>query len=88
MKLLKTKIPVDKQLQFFEKVKPMDPNVFAKKTLKAIVNNKGIIIFPSWTRIFWWIDRISPALSAKLGKSVYKEFVEMCINNVKEKQNI
>ncbi len=28
-------------------------------------------------RIFWWIDRISPALSSKLGKGFYKTFAEM-----------
>jgi NAD(P)-dependent dehydrogenase (short-subunit alcohol dehydrogenase family) len=47
----------------FEKLKPMSPDTFAGKALDAIAKNKAIIVEPSWWKLFWWIDRLSPQLT-------------------------
>jgi hypothetical protein len=40
----------------------MDANEAAKKMLKGVARNKGVIIVPSKARILWWLFRISPGL--------------------------
>ena len=40
----------------------MDTNVAAKKMLKGVARNKGVIIVPSQARALWWLFRISPGL--------------------------
>ena len=47
----------------FEKFKPMSPDTFAGKALDAIAKNKAIIVVPSWWKLLWWIDRLSPQLT-------------------------
>ena len=47
----------------FEKLKPMSPDTFAGKALDAIAKNKAIIVIPSWWKLIWWIDRLSPKLT-------------------------
>ena len=47
----------------FEKLKPMSPDTFAGKALDAIAKNKAIIVVPSWWKLLWWIDRLSPQLT-------------------------
>ncbi len=47
----------------FEKLKPMPPDTFAGKALDAIAKNKAIIVEPSWWKLLWWIDRLSPQLT-------------------------
>ena len=55
-------IPDEKLRAMWEKLKPMSPNRFAKKALKAIAKNKAIIILPSLWKLLWWMNRLSPAL--------------------------
>jgi NAD(P)-dependent dehydrogenase (short-subunit alcohol dehydrogenase family) len=40
----------------------MDANVAAKKMLRGVARNKGIIVVPSHARILWWLFRIHPGL--------------------------
>lgn len=66
-------VPLEQVRQLWEKVKPMDPNLFAKKVLKAVARNKAIIIVPSWWRVYWWIDRLSPSLGIWLSKRRFEK---------------
>ncbi len=50
----------------FEKFKPMSPDTFAGKALDAIAKNKANIVVPSWWKLLWWIDRLSPPLTMLL----------------------
>jgi NAD(P)-dependent dehydrogenase (short-subunit alcohol dehydrogenase family) len=62
-----------KELQrMFERLKPMSPNLFAKKVLKSVAKNKAIIIVPSWWKVIWWISRLSPSLEILLAKKHYQ----------------
>jgi NAD(P)-dependent dehydrogenase (short-subunit alcohol dehydrogenase family) len=55
-------IPPEELRRMLEKLRPMSPNLFAKKVLESIAKNKAIIIVPSWWKVFWWINRLSPSL--------------------------
>ncbi|MBM4276810.1 MAG: SDR family oxidoreductase [Deltaproteobacteria bacterium] len=61
-------IPSEKMDRLWEKLKPMSPNLFANKVLKSVAKNKAIIIVPTWWRVFWWINRLSPSLGMYLSK--------------------
>jgi NAD(P)-dependent dehydrogenase (short-subunit alcohol dehydrogenase family) len=58
--------------QMLEKLKPMSPNLFAEKVLKSAAKNKAIIIVPSWWKLFWWIDRLSPSLGIFLAQKRFQ----------------
>ena len=46
----------------------MDPNLLAKKVLRAVFRNQAIIVFPRWWKLFWYLERISPNLSLRLAE--------------------
>jgi len=66
-------IPPEKMNRLWDKLKPMPPNLFAKKVLKSVAKNKAIIIVPSWWRVFWWLNRLSPSLGMKLSKRQFQK---------------
>ena len=49
----------------FEKLRPMPPDAFAVKAIDAIANDQAVIVQPSWWKLFWWIDRLSPRLTMR-----------------------
>lgn len=59
-------------LQYFEKLRPMDPSLFAHRALGQLARGKAIIIFPSWWRVIWWIERASPALGIFLARKLFE----------------
>jgi NAD(P)-dependent dehydrogenase (short-subunit alcohol dehydrogenase family) len=56
----------------FEPMRPMDPALLAQRTLAAVDRNRAIIIEPRWWRLFWYVERLSPALSARLGQATFR----------------
>lgn len=48
-----------------ELLRPMDPSQFARRVLRAVARNRSIIIEPKWSRLLWYLDRLSPWLSEK-----------------------
>jgi NAD(P)-dependent dehydrogenase (short-subunit alcohol dehydrogenase family) len=70
-------IPAEQLHRMWEKFKPMPPNIFAKKVLNLIEINKAIIIVPSWWKVFWWVDRLSPSLGMVLAKKTSKEMEKL-----------
>jgi NAD(P)-dependent dehydrogenase (short-subunit alcohol dehydrogenase family) len=61
-------IPAEEMRRLWERLRPMPPDIFARKVLDAVAKNKAIIIVPRWWRIFWWINRLSPALGISLAQ--------------------
>jgi NADP-dependent 3-hydroxy acid dehydrogenase YdfG len=57
-------------LSLWDKTRPMDPKIFAKKTVDAVMRNTSIIVLPSWWKALWYLDRLSPSLSMKLWENV------------------
>ena len=39
---------------------------FAQRVLSAVARNRAIIIVPWWWKVFWWVNRLSPALGEYL----------------------
>ena len=60
-----------------EKLKPMSPDTFARKALDAIAKNKAIIVIPSWWKLFWWVDRLSPSLTILQLRKSYQNLGKM-----------
>ncbi len=44
----------------------MDADIFAERALRAVARNEAIIVVPGWWKAFWYLERLSPALSSKL----------------------
>lgn len=49
--------------RFWEKLRPMDPKLFAQLSLDAIARNQALIVVPRWWKLIWYLDRLSPTLS-------------------------
>ena len=47
----------------WNKLRPMDPDRFARNVLKKLARNASVIIEPSWWRLGWWLFRLSPDLT-------------------------
>jgi NAD(P)-dependent dehydrogenase (short-subunit alcohol dehydrogenase family) len=59
------------QQQRWERFRPMSPPVFARQALRDVARNKAIIVIPSWWKLIWWLNRLSPALGLALGRQLY-----------------
>lgn len=66
-------IPPERARQLWEKLRPMSPDLFAKKVLNSVAKNKAIIIVPSWWRVYWWINRLSPSLALLLSQKHFEK---------------
>lgn len=54
----------EKVLEMWSKLRPMSADDFARRALRAIARNEGIIVVPGWWKAFWYLERLSPELSA------------------------
>jgi len=59
-------------LAMWAKLRPMDVDVFARKAARAVAKNEAIIVFPRWWKALWYLERVSPALSARLWESMFQ----------------
>ncbi len=66
-------IPPEKVRRMWERLRPMSPNIFAEKVLHSVAKNKAIIIVPSWWKLFWWINRLSPSLARFLAQRHFQK---------------
>jgi hypothetical protein len=48
---------------------------FARRALDAVMQNDAIIVLPGWWKVFWYLERLSPALSLKLSAAVHKRLL-------------
>jgi short-subunit dehydrogenase len=67
-------MPLEQQRRMWERFKPMSPNIFAQKVVNSVAKNKAIIIVPSWWKLFWWMERLSPALGISLARKSFQKF--------------
>jgi NAD(P)-dependent dehydrogenase (short-subunit alcohol dehydrogenase family) len=70
-------ISPEQQRLMWKKFKPMPPQIFASKALNAVAKNKAIIIKPSWWKVFWWANRLSPRLGISLAQRQYRDLQEI-----------
>lgn len=66
-------IPPEQIRRFWEKLKPMAPDIFAGKALDQVARNKAVIIVPSWWKMYWWINRLSPSLGLSLAEKWFQK---------------
>jgi short-subunit dehydrogenase len=64
-------------LKAWEQLRPMAPEKFAERALRAVLRGDAIIVVPAWWKLRWYLERLSPALSLRLAKRVLKQTREM-----------
>jgi short-subunit dehydrogenase len=52
----------------WERLWPMDPDVFAERVLRAVAADQAIIVVPRWWKLMWYVERLSPWLSLKVAE--------------------
>jgi NAD(P)-dependent dehydrogenase (short-subunit alcohol dehydrogenase family) len=60
----------DKLLAMWAKLRPIDPEPFARAVAREVLKNPAIIIVPGWWKAIWLFDRLSPALSARVWEAI------------------
>jgi NAD(P)-dependent dehydrogenase (short-subunit alcohol dehydrogenase family) len=63
---LKFGVPTERAQASLERLRPMDPQRFARAALRGVDRNRAVVIAPAWWRIAWWLERWSPWLSERL----------------------
>lgn len=61
----------DRMQQMWKRMRPMPAEAFAEKSLMDVAKNKPVIVWPRAGKLFWLIDRLSPALSIKMARDLY-----------------
>jgi NAD(P)-dependent dehydrogenase (short-subunit alcohol dehydrogenase family) len=64
-------------LKFWEPFRPMAPDKFAERALRAVLRGDAIIVVPAWWKALWYLERLSPALSMRVAKVSLKHLREM-----------
>jgi NAD(P)-dependent dehydrogenase (short-subunit alcohol dehydrogenase family) len=63
--------------KFWERLRPMAPEKFAERALHAVLRGDAIIVVPAWWKAWWYLERLSPALSMRFAKVSLKRLREM-----------
>lgn len=63
----------EKILKAWERVRPMDVDVFAEKALAAVDRDEAIIVIPKWWKAFWLLERVSPSLSIAVWRKMHDQ---------------
>ncbi|ORW00992.1 SDR family NAD(P)-dependent oxidoreductase [Mycobacterium kyorinense] len=58
----------DEILRRWEQLRPMAPEKFAERALRAVFRGDAIIVVPAWWKTFWYLERLSPSLSMRLAR--------------------
>ena len=64
-------------LKLGEALRPMAPDAFADRALRAVLRGDAIIVFPRWWKALWYLERLSPALSMRAAKVALKRTREV-----------
>lgn len=59
-------------LEMWERLHPMAPEKFAERALRAVLRDDAIIVVPAWWKAFWYLERLSPALSMRAAKAMLR----------------
>jgi NAD(P)-dependent dehydrogenase (short-subunit alcohol dehydrogenase family) len=61
----------ERMRRMWTRMRPMPAAAFAEKSLADVARNRPVIVWPWSGRLFWWIDRLSPALSLRMAGDMY-----------------
>ena len=59
-------------------VKPMTAEDAARRILKAVQRNRGLVTFPFSARAMWWMQRLHPATLHRVHRRAVTRFREKC----------
>jgi short-subunit dehydrogenase len=76
-RMTKTGISDEELLKFWEPFRPMAPEKFAERALRAVLRGDAIIVVPAWWKTLWYLDRLAPALSTRAARLTLKRLREM-----------
>jgi NAD(P)-dependent dehydrogenase (short-subunit alcohol dehydrogenase family) len=76
-RMTRTGISDEELLKFWEPFRPMAPEKFAERALRAVLRGDTIIVVPAWWKAFWYVERLSPALSRRAARLTLKRTREM-----------
>jgi NAD(P)-dependent dehydrogenase (short-subunit alcohol dehydrogenase family) len=62
-------LDVDSLAARIERLGAMEPALLARRVLRAVERNRGIIVEPRSARLVWYLDRLSPWLSERLWRA-------------------
>lgn len=65
--------------KMWEMLRPMPVDELAPKVIAAVARNEAFIIYPSWWRLIWLLERASPALTSKLCELAYARLREQAL---------
>lgn len=71
-RMTKTGLSDEALLKFWEPFRPMAPEKFAERVLRAVSRNAAIIVVPAWWKALWYLDRLSPAISTQAARLTQK----------------
>lgn len=57
--------------RFFESLRPLAPEVFARRAIDAVLRDVPVIVIPAWWKLWWWLDRLTPGLTLKLAARMF-----------------
>lgn len=57
--------------KLWERSRPMAPDVFARRAVSRVLANDPLIVLPGWWKAFWYLDRISPAMSMAVWRRLH-----------------
>ncbi len=63
-------------LKMWERLRPMAPEKFAERALRAVLRGDTIIVVPAWWKAFWYLERLSPSLWMRVAKTMLKRVRE------------
>jgi NADP-dependent 3-hydroxy acid dehydrogenase YdfG len=64
-------------LKAWEQLRPMAPEKFAARALRAVSRGDAIIVIPRWWKAWWYLERLSPSLSMRFAKLALKRIREL-----------
>ena len=64
-------------LKTWERMRPMEPEKFAERALRAVLRGDAIIVVPAWWKAWWYLERLSPALSMRFTRLMLKRIREV-----------
>jgi NAD(P)-dependent dehydrogenase (short-subunit alcohol dehydrogenase family) len=64
-------------LKFWEPARPMAPEKFAERAIRAVLRGDAIIVVPAWWKAAWYLDRWCPAVSTLFARLTLRRIREM-----------
>jgi NAD(P)-dependent dehydrogenase (short-subunit alcohol dehydrogenase family) len=60
-----------RMLRVWERMRPIEPQAFARGAVDGVVRNQAVIVVPGWFKAFWYLDRLAPSLSLRLSEALH-----------------